>query len=38
MADGRLRVMNPLQGTLESWTRARFEAAWNLLGRRALGA
>jgi len=38
MADGRLRVMNPLQGTLESWSRARFEAAWNLLGRRALGA
>lgn len=36
--DGTLRVVNPLQGTLESWSRARFEAAWKLLGRRALGA
>lgn len=35
--EGRLRVANPLQGTFEVWTRARFEAAWALLGRRALG-
>lgn len=36
--DGDLQVVNPLQGTLESWSRSRFEAAWELLGRRALGA
>lgn len=35
--DGRLRVANPLRGTSERWTRARFEAAWALLDRRALG-
>ena len=35
---GDLQVVNPLHGTLESWTRGRFEAAWRLLGRRALGA
>lgn len=34
--NGDLRVVNPLQGTLERWTRARFEVAWQLLGRRAL--
>jgi len=34
---GDLRVVNPLQGTLERWSRARFEAAWKLLGRRAVG-
>lgn len=37
-ADGTLRVVNPLEGTFESWSRTRFEAAWKLLGRRALGA
>lgn len=36
--DGRLRIVNPLQGTSELWSRQRFEAAWQLLGRRALGA
>ncbi len=36
--DGELRVVNPLEGTLETWSRSRFEAAWQLLGRRALGA
>lgn len=35
---GGLQVVNPLQGTLERWSRARFEAAWQLLGRRAAGA
>lgn len=35
--DGRLRVVNPLMGTAELWSRTRFEAAWKLLGRRALG-
>ena len=35
--NGDLRVVNPLQGTLEIWSRQRFEAAWQLLGRRALG-
>lgn len=35
--DGRIRVANPLQGTSEWWTRARFESAWKLLGHRALG-
>jgi len=34
--NGDLRVVNPLQGALERWTRARFKAAWQLLGRRAL--
>lgn len=37
MRDGSLRVVNPLQGTSEVWSRARFETAWSLLGRRALG-
>lgn len=36
--DGTLRIVNPLQGTSELWSRQRFEAAWQLLGRRALGA
>lgn len=36
--NGDLRVINPLRGTAEVWTRARFESAWALLGRRALGA
>lgn len=35
---GALRVVDPLNGTLETWSRQRFEAAWRLLGRRALGA
>jgi len=35
--NGDLRVVNPLQGTLEIWSRQRFEAAWQLLGHRALG-
>lgn len=36
--NGDLRVVNPLEGTLETWSRQRFEAAWKLLGQRALGA
>lgn len=36
--NGDLRVVNPLNGTLERWSQPRFEAAWQLLGRRALGA
>lgn len=36
--DGAVRIMNPLQGTQETWTRSRFESAWRLLGQRALGA
>ncbi|WP_217922008.1 C39 family peptidase [Miltoncostaea oceani] len=35
-ADGRLRVVNPLEGTREVWTRERFEAMWRLLDRRAV--
>ena len=34
---GDVRVINPLEGTLERWSRAKFEAGWSLLGRRALG-
>jgi len=34
--NGDLRVVNPLNGTLERWSKPRFEAAWQLLGRRAL--
>jgi uncharacterized protein YvpB len=34
--NGDLRVVNPLEGTFETWTPQRFEAAWQLLGRRAL--
>lgn len=36
--DGSLSVSNPLRGTAETWTRARFEAMWELLGRRAVSA
>ena len=36
--NGDLRVIDPLEGALETWSRARFESAWQLLGRRALGA
>lgn len=36
--NGDLRVINPLRGTRETWSRMRFEAAWQLLGRRALSA
>ena len=35
--NGDVRVVNPLTGTRETWSRQRFEAAWQLLGRRALG-
>lgn len=35
-SDGRLRIVNPLQGTRETWSRAEFEPMWRLLGRRAL--
>jgi uncharacterized protein YvpB len=35
-SDGDLEVSNPLEGTREVWSRARFEAMWQLLGRRAL--
>jgi uncharacterized protein YvpB len=34
--DGRLRVVNPLEGTREIWTRERFTAMWDLLDRRAV--
>jgi len=37
-ADGTLQVVNVLYGTREVWSPARFERAWNLLGRRALAA
>ncbi|MFY9265371.1 MAG: C39 family peptidase [Solirubrobacterales bacterium] len=33
---GDLRVMNPLQGSVERWDQPTFEAKWKLLGRRAL--
>ena len=36
--NGDLRVIDPLKGTRETWGRMRFEAAWRLLGQRALGA
>lgn len=36
LPDGRLAVVNPLQGTKEIWTRQQFESMWALLGRRAL--
>lgn len=35
--DGRLRVVNPLEGTRELWTREQFEGMWRLLDRRAVG-
>ncbi|MGE3137934.1 MAG: C39 family peptidase [Thermoleophilia bacterium] len=34
--DGRLLVVNPLEGTREVWTRDRFTAMWDLLDRRAV--
>ena len=37
-ADGTLQVVNVLEGTRELWSAERFEAAWELLGRRALAA
>ena len=36
-ADGRLRVVNPLEGTREIWSLPEFEKRWRLLDRRALG-
>lgn len=33
---GELRVVNPLEGSRETWSAAKFEAMWRLLGRRAL--
>lgn len=35
-ADGRLSVVNVLQGTRERWSRDEFEVMWTRLGRRAL--
>ena len=35
--DGDLRVVNPSRGTLDRWSPQRFEKAWQLLDRRALG-
>ena len=35
---GAVRIVNPLEGTRETWSAARFEAMWRLLGRRALAA
>lgn len=37
-ADGLIRVMNPLEGTRELWSRERFATMWARLGNRALGA
>ena len=34
--DGTIRVVNPLQGTVEQWTRGQFEQLWSRLGNRAL--
>lgn len=34
---GMLSVVNPLEGTRERWSAARFETMWDRLGRRALG-
>ena len=34
--DGSIRVVNPLEGTLERWPRSQFEQMWSLLGHRAL--
>lgn len=36
--DGTLRVMNPLTGAREAWTRQVFETMWARLDRRALAA
>ncbi len=38
LPDGRFIVINPLDGTRELWTEARFQTQWKLLGRRALAA
>ncbi len=35
-ADGRLTLVNPLNGTRETWTRGDFASRWTELGRRAL--
>lgn len=35
-AEGRLRVVNPLQGTRELWTRDEFAVLWDRLDRRAI--
>ncbi len=35
-SDGRLEVVNPLDGTEEIWTASQFELLWNRLDRRAL--
>jgi len=37
-ANGTLQVVNVLHGTRELWSAARFQGAWDLLGRRALAA
>lgn len=37
-ADGMLRVVNPLEGSAELWSKDKFEGMWALLGRRALAA
>jgi uncharacterized protein YvpB len=37
-ADGSLRVVNPLYGTRERWSRQEFETMWARLDRRALAA
>lgn len=36
-ADGRLLVVNPLEGTREVWSLEQFSQGWRLLGRRAVG-
>jgi len=36
--DGSISVSNPLLGTAETWSREKFEAMWQLLGRRALSS
>lgn len=33
---GQISVVNPLTGTAESWSKAKFESMWELLGKRAL--
>lgn len=37
-AAGRLEVSNPLQGTRERWSKAKFETMFDRLGRRAITA
>ncbi len=36
-ADGRLLIVNPLEGTQEVWSVKQFSQGWRLLGRRAVG-